>query len=81
MISLSFTTKDLVLVSTKDLLSDPTSTFYRIVQDSKDRMTRIEQADIHNGTIQIKFLNLDNFFICLAYDDLMVGISDGTNCF
>ena len=47
MISLSFTTKDLVLVSTKDLLSDPTSTFYRIVQDSKDRMTRIEQADIH----------------------------------
>ena len=28
--------------------------------------------------MQNKFLNLDNFFICLAYDDLMVGISDGT---
>ena len=34
-----------------------------------------------NGTMQNRFLNLDNFFICLAYDDLMVGISDGTNCF
>ena len=33
------------------------------------------------GTMQNRFLNLDNFFICLAYDDLMVGISDGTNCF
>ena len=34
-----------------------------------------------NGTIQNRFQNLDNFFIFLAYDDLMVGISDGTNCF
>ena len=34
-----------------------------------------------NGTIQNRFLNLDNFFICLAYDDLMVGISNGGNCF
>ena len=34
-----------------------------------------------NGTMQNRFLNLDNFFICLAYDDLMVGISDSTNCF
>ena len=34
-----------------------------------------------NWTMQNRFLNLDNFFICLAYDDLMVGISDGTNCF
>ena len=34
-----------------------------------------------NGTMQNRFLNLDNFFIYLAYDDLMVGISDGTNCF
>ena len=25
--------------------------------------------------MQNRFLNLDNFFICLAYDDLMVGIS------
>ena len=33
------------------------------------------------GTMQNRFLNLDTFFICLAYDDLMVGISDGTNCF
>ena len=33
------------------------------------------------GTMQNRFLNLDNFFICLAYDDLMVGISDGNNCF
>ena len=33
------------------------------------------------GTMQNRFLNLDNFFICLGYDDLMVGISDGTNCF
>ena len=34
-----------------------------------------------NGTMQNRFLNLDNFLIFLAYDDLMVGISDGTNCF
>ena len=27
--------------------------------------------------MQNRFLNLDTFFICLAYDDLMVGISDG----
>jgi len=33
------------------------------------------------GTMQNRFLNLDNFFIYLAYGDLMVGISDGTNCF
>ena len=33
------------------------------------------------GTMQNRFLNLDNFFNCLAYDDLMVGISDGSNCF
>ena len=36
---------------------------------------------IDNGTMQNRFLNLDIFFICLAYDDLMVDISDGTNCF
>ena len=39
---------------------------------------------LHNlciGTMQNRFLNLDNFFICLTYDDLMVGISSGTNCF
>ena len=35
----------------------------------------------YNGTMQNRFLYLDNFFICLAYDDLVVGISDGTNCF
>ena len=35
----------------------------------------------YNGTMQNRFLNLDNFFNCLAYDDLMVGISDGSNCF
>ena len=34
-----------------------------------------------NGTMQNRFLNLDNFFIFLAYDDLIVGISDGANCF
>ena len=33
------------------------------------------------GTMQNRFLNLDTFFICLAYGDLMVGISDGTICF
>ena len=38
-------------------------------------------GDHFNGTMQNRFLNLDNFFIFLAYDDLIVGISDGANCF
>ena len=28
-----------------------------------------------NGTMQNKFLRLDTFFICLAYGDLVVGIT------
>ena len=40
-----------------------------------------KEAVESNGTMQNRFLNLDNFFIYLAYGDLMVGISDGTNCF
>ena len=35
----------------------------------------------HNGTMQNRFLKLDPFFICLAYGDLMVGITDGPNRF
>ena len=35
----------------------------------------------NNGTMQNKFPGLDTFLICLAYCDLMVGISEGPNCF
>ena len=44
---------------------------------SKEKNLKMETI----GTMQNRFLNLDNFFIYLAYGDLMVGISDGTNCF
>ena len=51
-----------------------------IKKTGQDEWKRLIVAEF-NGTMQNRFLNLDNFFIYLAYGDLMVGISDGTNCF
>ena len=38
---------------------------------------KLHTNSLNNGTMQNRFLDLDNFFIFLAYDDLKVGISDG----
>ena len=50
--------------------------FFRFINNET-----LEPCLLSIGTMQNRFLNLDTFFICLAYDDLMVGISDGANCF
>ena len=43
----------------------------------KTQGTNDDEGIIHVyiGTMQNRFPNLDNFFVCLAYDDLMTFIS------